>query len=277
MFLWWINRKIVEKNIGSSYVPVLYIYAMPKLFLFLILIFFCQRAEAQRLRVMSYNIHIGQDASGKDQLAELAKYIKVSGADIIGLQEVDSVCNRSGKIDQMAFLAAATGLYFAYERHFAFDGGSYGIGILSKYPLKQVEQRRISLGSVGICETRAFLAAKVIVHGVEVLFATVHMDYRDAGSREKQAEELLAFSKGKKNLVLTGDFNTEPNSPDLQVLEQNLRHADNKMLPTYPPQAPVKRIDYIMVNKESKWRTSSHEVPSVFYSDHLPVLAEFKF
>jgi endonuclease/exonuclease/phosphatase family metal-dependent hydrolase len=107
------------------------IFAVPKLFLFLILTFFCQQGEAQRLRVMSYNIHIGQDASGKDQLAELAKYIKASDADILGLQEVDSVCIRSGKVDQMAFLAQATGMHYAYQRHFSFDGGSYGIGILS--------------------------------------------------------------------------------------------------------------------------------------------------
>jgi endonuclease/exonuclease/phosphatase family metal-dependent hydrolase len=60
---------------------------------------------AQTLKVMSYNIHIGQDVSNKDQLQQMAKFIKSSGADMVGLQEVDSVCNRSGRIDQMKFPA----------------------------------------------------------------------------------------------------------------------------------------------------------------------------
>jgi endonuclease/exonuclease/phosphatase family metal-dependent hydrolase len=82
------------------------------------------QAKGQNLKVISYNIHIGQNSNNVDQLESLAKFIKSAKADLIGLQEVDSVCNRSGNVDQMKFLAEKTGMYYAYARHFAFDGGS---------------------------------------------------------------------------------------------------------------------------------------------------------
>ena len=67
-----------------------------------------QALKAQTLRVMSYNIHIGENAANEDQLKNIADFIKSSKADIVGLQEVDSVCKRSGKVDQMKFLAENT-------------------------------------------------------------------------------------------------------------------------------------------------------------------------
>jgi endonuclease/exonuclease/phosphatase family metal-dependent hydrolase len=76
-----------------------------------------QQADSQTLKVMSYNIHVGQDASNSDQLKNMADLIRSSKADLIGLQEVDSVCNRSGNIDQIKFLAEQTGMFYAYARH----------------------------------------------------------------------------------------------------------------------------------------------------------------
>ncbi|MDO8992179.1 hypothetical protein [Daejeonella sp.] len=43
---------------------------------------------AQKMNVMSYNIHIGQNSANHDQLMGIAQYIQDSKIDIIGLQDL---------------------------------------------------------------------------------------------------------------------------------------------------------------------------------------------
>src|SRR5690606_35287485 len=63
--------------------------------------------------------------------------IKDENPDLVSLQEVDKGTTRSGGIDQTAELSARTGLagYFAKAR--VFQGGDYGVAILSKLPVEE--------------------------------------------------------------------------------------------------------------------------------------------
>src|SRR5699024_3001664 len=96
--------------------------------LILFLIVFCLGCEQKPddLSIMSYNSHRGQDAENRDQLEAMADFIIESGAEIVGLQEVDSVCFRSDQVDQPRILAELTGMHYAFVRHFEFEGGAYG-------------------------------------------------------------------------------------------------------------------------------------------------------
>src|SRR5690625_2078016 len=84
------------------------------------------KEDQESLSIMSYNIHRGQDADNQDQLREMARFIKESGADIVGLQEVDSVCYRSDQVDQAAVLGELAGMPYAVVRNVAFEGGASG-------------------------------------------------------------------------------------------------------------------------------------------------------
>ncbi|MDO8992178.1 MAG: endonuclease/exonuclease/phosphatase family protein [Daejeonella sp.] len=120
----------------------------------------------------------------------------------------------------MKFLAEQTGMYYAYARHFAFDGGSYGLGVLSHYPLMDIKDLRINLSSTGKPETRSLLTVDFIKGRTKFTFATVHMDYRDSKSRQVQAEEIVKiFSESKNPIILTGDFNAKPGTKELKTLE----------------------------------------------------------
>ncbi|SDM03876.1 Metal-dependent hydrolase, endonuclease/exonuclease/phosphatase family [Daejeonella rubra] len=234
--------------------------------------------NSQTLKVMSYNIHVGQNSKNEDKLREIAEFIKASKADIIGLQEVDSVCNRSGKIDQMKFLAEQTGMHYAYARHFAFDGGSYGLGVLSRYPLHTIKNNRISVTIAGKPETRALLSASIFQRGKEISFATVHMDYRDQRSRLKQSEEIVKMFSGNKNpVILTGDFNARPGTKELLALEGFFADVSYLSGPTYPAVKPLNRIDFIMLSKAHLNKVKKQETLAVEYSDHLPVVSSFKW
>lgn len=233
--------------------------------------------KAQKLSVMSYNIHIGQNGKDQDKLSEIARYIKDSKAEIIGLQEVDSVCNRSGKIDQMKFLAEQTGMYFTYARHFAFDGGSYGLGILSRYPLLDVKDLRVGLSSTGKPETRSLLKADFIKGKTRFTFLTVHMDYRDSKSRQAQSEEILKKLSGIENpVILTGDFNAKPGTKEISILEGIFKDVSKSSGPTYPAVKALNKIDYIMLRSDGRETVLVQKSDPVDFSDHLPVLSVFK-
>jgi endonuclease/exonuclease/phosphatase family metal-dependent hydrolase len=255
------------------------INTMKKYLLILFCLFIYSGLQAQTLKVMSYNIHVGQDVTNKDQLQQMADFIRSSKADLVGLQEVDSVCNRSGKIDQAKFLAEKTGMYYAYTSHFPFDGGSYGIAILSRYPLSDVKDHRIILTSDGksAAATRALLSVSVLSGKKKLTFATVHMDYRDSNSRLAQSEELVKLFSGRAEpVILTGDFNSNPDTKEVANLKKIFTDTGSDSAISFPAIKPVKKIDYVLVSKQNLAKAIKQVVYPVLYSDHLPVMSTVK-
>lgn len=237
----------------------------------------CSILQAQKVKVLSYNIHIAQDAQNKDQLKPMAEWIKSSGAGLIGLQEVDSVCNRSGKVDQLEQLKQITGMHGVFSRHFAFDGGAYGLAVLSRYPIDSVHHDRISLQSMGKQETRALLTVFVTINKRAVAFSTVHLDYRDAASRKQQAQELVhTFQQYTMPVILTGDMNAEPGTGAIELLTTAFQDCTNTQAYTYPVEKPTKKIDYVFVQKHAVKKIHSAAVLPQIFSDHLPVVATIR-
>lgn len=232
--------------------------------------------KAQELKVITYNIHHGTNAAEVDQLAEMAKFIKLSGADLVGLQEVDSVCKRSGNVDQMKRLGELTGMYYAFARHVAYDGGAYGQGILSKYPIADIRNDRITLlKKNGKKDTRALISARVTLpNNQKVIFASVHFAL-DAPSRLIQASETINYLKtNQMPAILTGDLNTLPDQKEIADLEKYFAQTDREGRFTFPAEKAVKKIDYIFVSQKFFNRTIAYQVfDEVKTSDHLPVMA----
>ncbi|QEC53893.1 endonuclease/exonuclease/phosphatase family protein [Anseongella ginsenosidimutans] len=234
-------------------------------------------AAAQTLYVMSYNIHHGADRAEKPTLEEIGRFIKTSGADLIGLQEVDSLCGRSGNVDQMKELAAITGMHYAFVRHFAYDGGAYGLGILSRYPVSEVKNHRITSLSKAGKGSLALLSAVITLPGKKkVQFATVHFAL-DQPTRLTQSGETMEFLKGSLPVILTGDLNAEPGQEEITQLGKIFSFGGLHSGPTYPDQEPVKKIDYILVSKDHLKKFTRTKVwEGVQHSDHLPLSTEAK-
>src|SRR6185436_15414792 len=62
--------------------------------------------------------------------------VKRNKPDIVLFQEVDKVMRRSGNVDQPAEYARRTGYHVAFGRSLYYDGGEYGIAILSRWPIR---------------------------------------------------------------------------------------------------------------------------------------------
>lgn len=230
-------------------------------------------ADAPRgITILSYNIHHGADKAEINTLDSMAAYIKLSGADIVCLQEVDSVCKRSGSVDQTAVLAKAAGMKGVFARHFPWEEGAYGISILSKYEITGTKVYRLPIDSSAQHKSVAFLIADIWITDSQVItVAVVHMDYRSQTSRIRQAGEMLRLLHTSPHpVILAGDMNGSPGTPEIETLTKYLKEEATGPLYTFPAEAPNRKIDYILLGNGI--RSVVYKTDAVLYSDHLPLL-----
>ena len=83
------------------------------------------------LRIMSYNIHHGRGMDDTVDIERIGKLILAVNPEVVGLQEVDSMTNRSGNIDIIQLLSEQTGMYATFGYSILHDGGKYGNGMLT--------------------------------------------------------------------------------------------------------------------------------------------------
>ncbi|TDS13933.1 endonuclease/exonuclease/phosphatase family protein [Sphingobacterium paludis] len=233
---------------------------------------------AQRVQIMSYNIHHG-NPPGKDgviDLEQIAKVINDSGAELVGLQEVDVRVPRSQGIDQALELAELTGMYYFFSKGIDLDGGEYGTLILSKY--KIIGNRRYELPMPVPSEQRSLAIVDVLLPSGQVLsFANTHLDLKAENKLAQAAHITEVGDWYDRPLILVGDFNTEPGSEPMNVLETYFSRNTTANAATHPNQNPTTEIDYIMVGKHGNFSWKSYKTIATDASDHLPVCAEVEF
>ena len=88
--------------------------------------------SGEDVRVLVYNVHAGKDAAGKESVQRISDVVKSIDPDIVLFQEVDKGTKRSGGVDQPAAYAKLTGLHVAFGKSLDYDGGEYGIAVLSR-------------------------------------------------------------------------------------------------------------------------------------------------
>src|SRR5947209_8634714 len=94
---------------------------------------FTGRAAAKKtLRVMTYNIHVGVGMDKKLDVQRIAEVINQEKPDLVGLQEVDRGVKRTEGKDEIAELANLTRMDYAFAHNLDYQGGQYGVAILSR-------------------------------------------------------------------------------------------------------------------------------------------------
>ncbi len=73
---------------------------------------------AQNLKVLTYNIHHGQNMQGASDLQGIANVILATNPDLVALQEMDSATARSQGADQLKELASLTGMYTYFAKKY---------------------------------------------------------------------------------------------------------------------------------------------------------------
>jgi len=105
--------------------------------------------DSGAVRILAYNVH---HCSGMDEeinYERITRVISELDADFVCLQELDSVTQRSVGVNQIEELANITEMHASFGGAINFQGGAYGVGILSgeealqtaNYPLPGNEAR----------------------------------------------------------------------------------------------------------------------------------------
>lgn len=262
----------------------------PALSLLLLLLSACAGAPREQpgvVRVLVYNIHAGRDAAGADNLERVAEVVRRSGADVALLQEVDRGTERSGGVDQIARLEALTGYHGTFGRTLDYQGGEYGIAILTRRrPLAQrmhplpVEPAQERAG--GSREPRGVLQVVVPTPAGTFDVLNTHLDasgeetYRlqEAGRLRRLVEQL---QESGRDVLLGGDLNARPGSAVVELLEASGMEdawrtctGSAERGPTFPAAAPDRRIDYLLHLPEMACLEA--RVLEADASDHRPLL-----
>src|SRR5256886_13349351 len=237
-------------------------------------------ANAHIIRVMTYNIHVGVGMDKKLDLARIAGVINAQHPDLVGLQEVDRGVERTQRIDEIAEIARMTKMDYAFAFNLRYQGGQYGVAILSRLPIMATDHRLYK--NTREAERRGFIRAEVLVHGRTLNFVTTHLDYQYEDGRVFETEQLLAALKDVKGpLILVGDFNDVPAGGAYKLVREQFADAwiesgasDQGL--SYPADKPTKRIDYILFRSNGAVRAKRAWIVNTLASDHGPVVAELE-
>jgi endonuclease/exonuclease/phosphatase family metal-dependent hydrolase len=235
-----------------------------------------QSQEEITVRVLTFNILHGATTQGDFDLDKIAEVIKRVDPDFVALQEVDFKTNRARKYDLATELGIRTKMAPLFGKAMNFDGGGYGEGILSKYPI--IASRNIPLPHSPGNEPRAALEITVeLPSGDTIQFIGTHLEHQQqSGDRILQVQKINdVFVDNSYPTILAGDLNDTPESKPISLLKKYWEDASGKTgAPTYPSNNPAKKIDYIFYRPAVAWKvTDTRIICDTIASDHCAVYA----
>lgn len=229
--------------------------------------------HAAELKVMSYNIRNCKGMDKEIVYARVSDVINGEQPDIVMLQEVDSCTRRSSGIVVCDTLASLCGMQAVYAPAIDFDGGKYGIALLSQD--KPLSVKRYALP--GREEKRAL----VVTEFKNYVVASTHLSLTEADRNASLPIIIEAAKQYKKPFIIAGDFNAEPNEEFIKNFSRHFTIVGDLVTNTFPADKPNIKIDYIAIfnnkaGKKVKW-SDYRVIDEPVASDHRPIVAKLKY
>lgn len=235
------------------------------------------------LRIMAYNIHHANPPSRSDSIdiPAIVRTIRAQDPDLVALQEIDGNTERSGEGNQAEIIADSLNMNVFFGKAIDYEGGSYGVAILSKYPISERTVHRLPTDPGTNGEKRVLATVKVALSDKRFIrFGSTHLDsQKEDTDRMLQVREIQRIaSKDTLPTVIAGDFNAPPNSKVIDILDETFVRTCIDCEPTIPVNDPERAIDFIAYRPERMFTVEDHKVIDETYaSDHLPIVAELKY
>ena len=242
------------------------------------------------MRILVYNIAYGTGSPGgihkrlltahrylktdAEHFEKISAFIEQSNAEIVGLVEADAGSYRTGYRDQIAELAAQLKHYHIESVKYGENSFSRNIPILNKQSNALLTRdRSIEAKLHFFSRGMKKLVIEAEINGVKIFI--VHLSLRQA-VRAKQLRILADMIPANTPVIVAGDFNAVAGSDELQnfMLDTGLINPNREDQPTYPAWKPKRQLDYLLHSPEII--PEHFEIPQVVYSDHLPLLMDFK-
>ena len=220
---------------------------------------------------MTYNIRNAKGMDGVCNFQRIANVISNEAPDVVAIQELDSMTTRSGQKFVLNEIAERTQMHASYAPAISFQGGKYGIGILSRkkpldihsYPLPGREEARMLM----------------VAEFEDYFFACTHLSLTEEDRLASLDIIKKSVSESDKPYFLAGDLNDTPDSKFIKALQQDFQVLTNLKKPTFPATEPTETIDYIAAwkhrsNNFANLSAQVHEEPLA--SDHRPLTVQLR-
>jgi endonuclease/exonuclease/phosphatase family metal-dependent hydrolase len=239
------------------------------------------------MRFLLYNIRYG--TAGKrprtplsgylrrttDHTAAITGFIKSVDADIVGLIEVDGGTYRYNRHSQAWHIADALGHYHSYQRKYGQAFSTRWTPMFNKQGnafivRDRIHNERFHYFNRGMKR----LVIELDLGKLDVFLVHLALSFR---TRHAQLQELAELTRDRRRpRIVAGDFNLLRGHKELAwfLKATGLRNAGGTPRPTYPSWRPRKQLDYILHTPDIA--IQDFHIPPVEYSDHLPLVCDFK-
>ena len=220
-----------------------------------------------QIQIMTYNV---RHCAGMDLVVDYdrtANVISKTQPDVVAIQELDSMTGRSGRKYQLEELAKRTNYYPIFGKAIDYDGGGYGVGVLTKeHPLST---KRIPLPGE---EPRVLL----VVELKDYVIACTHLDLEEDTRLASIPLIIEEANYWQKPFIIAGDLNDNPDSQVLKKLKKYFTiNSGNEY--TFPADKPNDCIDYVATFNNCQVKTiESVVVDEPEVSDHRPLLVKLQ-
>jgi endonuclease/exonuclease/phosphatase family metal-dependent hydrolase len=224
------------------------------------------------IRVMSYNIQGHAALKRRRYLSDVAQVIRQLRPDLVGLQEVHKNTHGLRSGDQLADLAASTGMELFFGRSMARLGGEYGNAILTTGAVLEARVHELP----GHGEPRTALEARIDLRNLRFTAIVTHLAAWFRFTRRTRAAQLEKLAEiignSKPPYLIMGDFNSSPRSPEMAAMlrSENLRLCGEHTEISH--RFSRQRLDYIFA--DPSWQKRDAWVVRLGPSDHWPLLAD---
>ena len=222
-----------------------------------------------KVKVLTWNIRHALTNEGLVDIEAVIEEILRHEVDVILLQEVDRVANRSGKIDQFLEIKKALG----YEWHGIWTTrtrlgwtGLYGLATFTKYPIYTSNNHMLSDMHSEKCYAQE---CEIDVDGDPLSVINLHMPYdgHTGFIHTEMAWSTLNDISFPKDIIIGGDFNAYPISSEMQMVLSECVDVGESATSTSG------RIDYCM--GRGRAIPIDQRVIRTNLSDHYPFVTTF--
>lgn len=208
-------------------------------------------------------------------LTGITRFLREEHADLVGLIEVDSGSVRTGMLDQAEHIAAEIGHYSAFQCKYGVSSFNTLLPIVRKQGnallcAPHVHEQRFHYFDTGIKR----LIIELELDDVCIFLVHLSLKFRHRQYQLRALHDLLLTRR--KPVIVAGDFNTFWGTHEIYLFMRaaGLRSANTAGLASFPARAPRIELDFILVSEQID--VSDFHVPDVRFSDHRPLVCDFR-
>jgi endonuclease/exonuclease/phosphatase family metal-dependent hydrolase len=242
------------------------------------------------MRLLLYNIRYGVGAGAsmhmplpgagyilgnQNVLPDIARFIKSTDPDIVGLIEVDTGSIRSRNVNQAETIAAELGMNSSYETKYGAKSLNQLLPIIRKQGNAFLAAPRVHGETFHYFDTGIKrLIIELEMAEFTVFLVHLSLKYRHRHLQLRKLYDLI--EQREKPVMVAGDFNTfwGENEIYLFMRAAGLRSANVNSQPSYPSRSPRKELDFVLY--QDGINVTNFEIPQVRHSDHLPLICDFE-